>query len=222
MWSTQTNQPITCLCLIPLKHLSTHLIAVGLKGGSLQLFQGRQTVDYVSVPDAACAACFGQLGQEEHVLVVITAAGTLNFKILKRTADFNLPPRDANASPLFQNKPLPLPKRSKLFLEQSMREKQNPTEMHQNFQQDLVRLRLAAARALVQNLADQTGIGNEKEQIKLSAQVLGLGPKFTLILAIENMNFEEGLLDVFVVFQVDVALYKLSRYFVKVIPVFIC
>lgn len=193
------------------------MVAVGLKGGSLQLFQGRQTVDYVSVPDTACAVCFGQLGQEEHVLIIITSAGTLNFKILKRTADFNLPLRDTNASPLFQNKPLPLPKRSKLFLEQSLREKQNPTEMHQNFQQDLVRLRLAAARALVENLADQTGIGNEKAQIKLSAQILGLGPTFSLILDIENMSSEEGLLDLLVIFHADIALFKLSCYFVKVL-----
>lgn len=43
--------------------------------------------------------------------------------------------------------------------------------MHQTFQQGLVKLRLTAARCLVQNLSDQTGIGNEKEQVKLSAQV---------------------------------------------------
>lgn len=178
-------------------------------------FQGRQPVDHVPAPDTASAICFGQLGQEEHVLVVVTAAGTLNFKILKRTADFSLPARP-DASPLLQNKPLPLPKRSKLFLEQSARERQNPAEMHQGFQRDLVRLRLAAARALVQNLADQTGAGNERARVKLSAQVLGLGPRFSLVLAVENMHSEEGLLDLLLVFQADVALYKLSDYFVKV------
>ena len=47
----------------------------------------------------------------------------------------------------------------------------NFLEIHQTFQQDLIRLRLSAARALVQNLDDQSGVGNEKEQIKLSAQV---------------------------------------------------
>lgn len=101
-------------------------------------------------------------------------------------------------------------------MEQSLRERQNPAEMHQNFQQDLVRLRLVAARALVQSLTDQTGIGNEKENLKVSAQIIGLGPKFTLILAIENMNSEAGLLDLFVLFQADIALYKLSSYYVKV------
>lgn len=50
-------------------------------------------------------------------------AGTVIFRILKRTADFSLSIDDTVAQ--FQTKPLPLPKRSKLFLEQSMRERQN-------------------------------------------------------------------------------------------------
>lgn len=56
-----------------------------------------------------------------HFLLI--AAGTVLFRILKRTADFNL--NTENNVPQIQNKPLPLPKRSKLFLEQSMRERQN-------------------------------------------------------------------------------------------------
>lgn len=60
------------------------------------------------------------------LLIYFTLAGTINFKILKRTADFNLNSQDSHSSPALQGKPLPLPKRSKLFLEQSMREKQNP------------------------------------------------------------------------------------------------
>lgn len=43
--------------------------------------------------------------------------------------------------------------------------------MHQSFQQDLVRLRLIAARTVVQVNSNQSAAGNEKEQLKLSAQV---------------------------------------------------
>lgn len=172
LWTNKLNNNITCLCLITLQHFSTHLIGVGLKGGMVHLYQGRHPVDVTSVPDTPSALTFGQLGQEEHVLVIITMGGTLNFKILKRTADFNLSNQDnVQPTPALQSKPLPLPKRSKLFLEQSLREKQNAIDMHQNFQQDLIRLRLTTAQALVQSLSDQSGVGNDKEQIKLSAQV---------------------------------------------------
>ncbi|XP_044260139.1 Bardet-Biedl syndrome 1 protein homolog [Tribolium madens] len=220
VWSASMFSQVTCLCLVPLKHLSTHLIAVGLKGGSVHLYHGRQPVDYTNSPDSPSALVFGQLGQEEHVMVIITMAGTINFKILKRTADFNLSNQDKLAAPTLQTKPLPLPKRSKLFIEQSMRERQNPIEMHQSFQEDLVRLRLTAARALVQSLSDQSGAGNAQEEIKLSAQVLGLGPKFTLILTLENMNAEKPIYNFLVVFHAKPTIYKLSTYviFVPLIP----
>lgn len=55
--------------------------------------------------------------------------GTVVFRILKRTAEFQL--NEIDNLPLFQSKPLPLPKRSKLFLEQSLREK-NTAEGKQN------------------------------------------------------------------------------------------
>ncbi|XP_068898520.1 Bardet-Biedl syndrome 1 protein [Tenebrio molitor] len=216
VWSAAMVNQVTCLCLVPLKHLSTHLIAVGLKGGSVHLYHGRQVVDYTNSPDTPSALVFGQMGQEEHVMVIITMAGTINFKILKRTADFNLSNQDKLAAPTVQIKPLPLPKRSKLFIEQSMRERQNPIEMHQGFQQDLVRLRLTAARALVQNIGDQSGAGNAQEQVKLSAQVLGLGPKFTLILTLENMSSDKAVYNFSVIFHARPTVYKLSNYVVLV------
>ncbi|XP_050310813.1 Bardet-Biedl syndrome 1 protein homolog [Anthonomus grandis grandis] len=214
LWLTELTDHISCLCLVSLQHLSAHFVAVGLLNGSIQLYHGRNVVDNISVSDAASVIAFGQLGQEENVMVVITMGGAINFKILKRTADFSLKTQETNA--VVQSKPLPLPKRSKLFLEQSIRERQNFLEIHQSFQQDLIRLRLTAARALVQNLSDQSGVGNEKEQIKLSAQVLGLGPKFTIILSLENINPKKPLLDLSVTFHVNPAYYVLSTYVMKV------
>lgn len=125
IWSICLNNRITCICIVPLMYLSASLLAVGLRGGLIYLFKGRQKVDIIQVSDTPSALVFGQLGQEEHVLVVIALDGTINFKILKRTADFNFSKINTNAAPVPQTKPLPLPKRSKLFLEQSQRERQN-------------------------------------------------------------------------------------------------
>lgn len=89
--------------------------------------------------------------------------------------------------------------------------------MHQNFQKDLIRLRLTAARALVQIQSDNSGVGNEKELVKLSAQVLGLGPKFTLILTLENMSNENPLIGLSMLFHCKPTVYKLTKYIVPVI-----
>lgn len=95
------------------------------------------------------------------------------FKILKRTADFNLssPTDNNNILPENEAKPLPLPKRSRLFAEQAQRERENTLAIHHTFQQDLVRLRLTAARTIVHamDLNDQ-GVC-DGQPIKLAAQV---------------------------------------------------
>ncbi|KRT84753.1 hypothetical protein AMK59_2661, partial [Oryctes borbonicus] len=152
----------------------------------------------------------------EIIMIILISGGAINFKILKRTADFNLSDAEINSNPVQQTKPLPIPKRSKLFLEQSMRERQNATEMHQAFQKDLIRLRLTAARAMVQMHSDQSGIGNEQELVKLSAQVLGLGPILTLVLTLENMSNDKPLYGLSIVYHVTPTIYQLSDYFLEV------
>lgn len=66
------NNEITCLCLIPLSHFSTSLLAVGMRGGTIQLYQGRHLVDVIMGGETPSAIAFGQLGQEEHVMVIVT------------------------------------------------------------------------------------------------------------------------------------------------------
>lgn len=72
LWSVTLKQTITTLCLVRLSHLSTTFLAVGVRGGSVQLYQGRHMVDCISVADTPSAIAFGQLGQEDHVMVVVT------------------------------------------------------------------------------------------------------------------------------------------------------
>lgn len=66
------SHPIVCLCLIHLGHLSANLVAVGMKNGLIQIYHGRKCVDQTTVPGSPSAITFGQLGQEEHVLIIIT------------------------------------------------------------------------------------------------------------------------------------------------------
>ena len=86
-------------------------------------------------------------------------------------------------------------------MEQTQREREQGTAMHRAFQNDLFLLRLNTARAFVSALQtssnpisttrDTTSLsstdGNSsQESIKLSAQVMGLGPVFKLIIGLCN------------------------------------
>ena len=72
---------------------------------------------------------FGRFGREDSSLVLVTRGGTLHIKILKRTAHFeNL--EMASGPLLGPATRLNVPKRTKLFVDQTLRERENAVLMH--------------------------------------------------------------------------------------------
>ncbi|CAH1963366.1 unnamed protein product [Acanthoscelides obtectus] len=214
LWAIKMAHLVTCLCLIPIRHLSITLTAVGLKNGTIQIYHGRKCVDQTSVPGSPSVIRFGQLGQEENALITVTTEGTVIFRILKRTAEFQL--NTTENLPLYQSKPLPLPKRSALFLEQSMREQQTALDMHQSFQQDLIKFRLDAARELIKTEFAGSNTANLKEKIKISAQVLGMGPKFEVIFNLDNMEESKPIYGLKMVLHVNPKYYQCSSNLISI------
>lgn len=43
-----------------------------MKTGVIQLYHGKKCVDQTTVPDSPSVITFGQMGQEEHVLSIVT------------------------------------------------------------------------------------------------------------------------------------------------------
>ena len=80
-------------------------------------------------------------------IISVTIGGTLNMKILKRTAHFDSL-ENASAPLSSQNIKLNIPKKTKLFVDQTLRERENCTLMHRVFQHDLYQLRLNTARSV--------------------------------------------------------------------------
>ncbi len=76
---------------------------------------------------------------------------------------------------LQSNQKLNIPKKTKLFVDQTMRERDNSLLMHRVFQHDLYLLRLNTARSYVASLVSSANpiTSDSEEPIKLSAQVLG-------------------------------------------------
>ncbi|VVC96200.1 unnamed protein product [Leptidea sinapis] len=88
-------------------------------------------------------------------------------------------------NPSVGQKPWMIPKKSKLFLEQSMRERENATAMYETFQHDLNKLRLKVASTLIEahTRSDNTLAVGDLESIKLAAEtksVVGLSVLFHL------------------------------------------
>lgn len=202
---------------VPLHHLGLTLVAVALTGGSVNFYSGCQVMDTITAPDTVSALLFGRFGQEDHSLVLVTISGHLLVKILKRTAQFIAQSSGTGMVPPQQIKML-VPKKTKLFMEQTLRERENAVAMHQTFQHDLFRLRLNAARACVNALQNCSTpfSANISEPLKMSAQVLGLGPTFRIHITLENMSVSSPVKDLAITFHCDDKFYIIEKPFIQV------
>ena len=98
--------------------------------------------------DVVVAMRWGQMGREQNSCAFIGKSGSLTLKMMSRQA--NLEKKEGSAGPpAEQDVPLKVPRKTKLYVEQSEREVENATHMHRVFQRDLCKLRLETARSYV-------------------------------------------------------------------------
>lgn len=145
--------------------------------------------------------------------------GSLIIKILKRTAEFRIETVDYNTRPVERQGTLQIPKKTKVFVEQTIRERENAPGIYNNFLTELWRLRLTAARETVDviNSAESTISGDiGHAPIKLSAEVCGLGPIFRLFLTIENMSAHQLAGNLAILLHADHRHYHLEQAYCKV------
>ncbi|KAL0893569.1 hypothetical protein ABMA27_013758 [Loxostege sticticalis] len=219
LWSINLEHRPVAMTLVPVLHLGVTLAAVALASGHVHLYDGKARRDNMFVRDVVSVMKFGQLGQEEHVFIIVTGSGNLMLKILKRTADFAGHSAGVDAAPVTAGqKPWLIPKKSKLFLEQSLRERENAVAMHENFQHELNRLRLLAAKTLLDaHVKSDNSIGvGAMESIRLSAEVEGLGPIFCVSLIVENTSPDKAVIGLSILFHVHTTNYKVSNPHIKV------
>ncbi|XP_028171981.1 Bardet-Biedl syndrome 1 protein [Ostrinia furnacalis] len=217
-WSINLEHRPVAMTLVPVLHLGVTLAAVALASGHVLLYDGKARRDNMFVRDVVSVMKFGQLGQEEHVFIIVTVGGNLMLKILKRTADFAGHSAGVDALPATGQKPWLIPKKSKLFLEQSLRERENAVAMHENFQHELNRLRLQAAKTLLDaHVRSDNSIGvGAMESVRLSAEVEGLGPVFCVSLIVENTSPDKAVIGLSILFHVHTTNYKVSNPHIKV------
>ena len=103
---------------------------------------------------------------------------------MTRQANLEKNNNGVNGPPAAQDIPLKVPKKTKLFVEQTAREKENATLMHRAFQRDLCKLRLTTARNYVKIITSGEagvstgGSGGSTTSARMNAVVMGLGPTF--------------------------------------------
>ena len=211
LWSVYLPDSITTMTNLNHKAKGFKAVLVALKNGEVRLYKEKFLLSTLQVDGPVTAMQFGRFGREESSLILVTRAGGMYVKILKRTASFE--EKDTiSGPPPAQSVKLNIPKKTKLFVDQSLRERENGTSMHRTFQRDLCLLRLTAARSYVNALEKSLNpVSTSGEPIKVSAHIQGFGPAFKLTIKLQNTSSNTPSTDLLIAFKFLESLYNLSR-----------
>ncbi|KAJ3191592.1 Bardet-Biedl syndrome 1 protein [Irineochytrium annulatum] len=127
--------------------------AVSLENGDVRIYSGRILITLISVHEPVVALKFGTFGRDPGAMVMVLKRGGILVRILKRTADLSWG-LNSTGPPWQQSVPIPVPRKTKVFLDETNREKENATEIHRSFRRDLMRLRLLVKRAYVKTIKE--------------------------------------------------------------------
>ncbi|XP_028424017.1 LOW QUALITY PROTEIN: Bardet-Biedl syndrome 1 protein homolog [Perca flavescens] len=217
LWKAVLPAPVTTMASMDLPARGFQAVLLGLANCEVQLYRDKNLLSTIKTPDVVTSICFGRYGREDGTLVMTTRKGGLMVKILKRTATFE--DRDsAPGPPLAQSVRLNVPKKTKLYVDQTLRERENGAAMHGAFQMDLSRLRLAAAKAYVKALESSLApmSASLTEPLKMNAVVQGLGPSFKLTLNVQNTAACRPVMNLAVSFLYDESLYRMRSPYMRI------
>lgn len=188
LFSLRQPAAITNLELFHVRlHNAVSGVIVALANGEVRTYRGKDLINTIHVGDVVTALRFGRFSREDNTLAIVTRSGAVTVKMLQRHATLDAP-RGGQGPPPEQDVPLPVPKKTQLYLDQTERERSHSTAMHNAFQNDLCKLRLQASRAFVKLITDghlgESPVGGTS--IRLNAAVLGVGPFFKIRVELQN------------------------------------
>ncbi|CAF1248119.1 unnamed protein product [Rotaria magnacalcarata] len=222
-WKHILPAQITAMCQIDYRPKGFQAVAVALANNEIHLYKDKFLVDVIHIEENVYAMKFGRLGREDATLVMVTKNGGLVLKILKRTAVFE--ESDVlHGPPKEQQVKIDVPKRTKLYVDQTLREKEQAENMYRIFQQDLIRLKLLTGKEFLQSI--QAGLNpiakTKTDAIRINAEVHGLGPRFKLTIKLQNTSAAtlSPIIDLFLSFTYDENIYNLNPNYIE-IPILI-
>lgn len=200
---------------------AAHIVLVALASGEIRGYRDQALVDVLRVGEPIVALACGAYGRQDNALVAVTRSGALLVKMLPRIAALKAASR-ACGPPLEQDVPLNIPKKTRMYVEQTDRELELAPQIHRMFQNGVVRLQVAAARAYLElldrgkvtegtrTLATGTDIDTIAHTVSVWATVRGLGPQFHVVVELRAAG-NVALLNVPILVIYDAAVYRAPR-----------
>jgi Bardet-Biedl syndrome 1 protein len=211
------DKDITELLILPIqKGTTVHVLMIGTSDGDVMMYTtDLRPIYFFKVERPVVAMKFGSYGREESALVIVHGqSSSLTTKVLRRLVDLDALRKLHTDASALDDTPIPVPKKTKMFLEQTKREREYAEEMHRNFQRDLCILRLNTARSYVKTLTNANMGGpmnnSASEKLRIYIKVEGLGPNFLLKICLQNMG-QSTVVRSKLLFAFDTSIYELGH-----------
>ena len=169
---------------------TSFMLLLALQNGEVRTYtKDLELIHTLFVEGPVIALQYGNYGREEGTLIVVHGRGALSMKILRRRVDLIASNNDDENQ--VADVPIPIPRKSKVFLEQSRIERDNAVAIRDLYQKDYIAMRLKCAKTFMQTLEDVTLTGGVSPSlpsapVRIHVKVMGLGPLFTLQVLLIN------------------------------------
>lgn len=220
LYSIYFQVPVLCMTLLKMTRTRVFkALLVGLENGDVKIYKDKVLLSTVNLGEAIQGFCFGSYGKDEGVLVCNLKNGGLVMKKIDKKANFE-GRSDFAGPPSEQEVPLAIPAKSKLYLEQVEREKQNSVQMYKGFLKDLISIKLRTVKAFAKLENLESNSKTTGCSVRMAAYVQGLGPLFSIVLEVENTG-KEMCFDIRVGYSYDPTLFKVltpNAFFPSLVP----
>eukprot|EP00350_Pseudokeronopsis_sp_OXSARD2_P012922 CAMPEP_0170561350 /NCGR_PEP_ID=MMETSP0211-20121228/54229_1 /TAXON_ID=311385 /ORGANISM="Pseudokeronopsis sp., Strain OXSARD2" /LENGTH=147 /DNA_ID=CAMNT_0010876771 /DNA_START=915 /DNA_END=1358 /DNA_ORIENTATION=+ len=135
------------------RNQTVQAVIVALINREIRLYNEKNLISTIKSDEIVSGLAFGIFGREEGCLIMNYKTGWLTAKILQRQANLTSSTIKPGPPPE-QDIPLNVPKKTKLFVDLTQRERENCVLMHKQFQMDLCKLRLKTASTYISMLSE--------------------------------------------------------------------
>uniref|UniRef100_A0A0R3RI75 BBS1 domain-containing protein n=1 Tax=Elaeophora elaphi TaxID=1147741 RepID=A0A0R3RI75_9BILA len=152
----------------------------------VRIYNETALMDQQKIDDPINWIKYGQFGREESALIIGTVYGGLIVKLFRRTGTLDVKLGEFGAVQA-QFRKLNIPRRTQIYVDQTVREREHAQLVHQVFQRDLFMLRLAVTKAfanLTQNSLNSIST-KKNEAVEITVEINGFGPIFRMIIKLQ-------------------------------------
>nr|XP_019593400.1 PREDICTED: Bardet-Biedl syndrome 1 protein isoform X3 [Rhinolophus sinicus] len=126
LWTVQMPAAILTMNLLEQCSRGLQAVMAGLANGEVRIYHDKTLLNVIRTPEAVTSLCFGRYGREDNTLIMTTRGGGLIIKILKRTAVFVEGGGEVGPPPAQATK-LNVPRKTRLYVDQTLREREAGT-----------------------------------------------------------------------------------------------